>query len=65
MTIPARVDNDQSRTPAGDRFVLLANWDLADIVWVAHFPSIPADRGVIGIARLHAVCFSDAGGIAA
>src|SRR5260370_42699246 len=45
--------------------VLLANWDLADIVGVAHLPSIPADRGVIGIARLHAVCFSIPGGVAA
>jgi hypothetical protein len=29
--------------------VLLANWDLADTVGVAHFPSIPPDRGVIGL----------------
>ena len=45
--------------------VVLANSDLADTVGVAHFPSIPADRRVIGIARLHAVCFSNAGGVAA
>ena len=44
--------------------VLLANWDLADIVGVAHFTSILLDCGVIGIARLHAVCFSNPGGIA-
>jgi hypothetical protein len=46
------------------RIVLLANWDLTDIVGVAHFPSIPPDRGVIGIARLHALCFSNPGGVA-
>ena len=45
--------------------VLLANWDLADTVGVAHFPSIPPDRGVIGIARLHVVCVSNAGRVAA
>src|SRR5260370_34617984 len=45
--------------------VLLANSDLADIVGIAHLPSIPADRRVIGIARLHAVCFSNPGGVAA
>jgi hypothetical protein len=43
----------------------LANSDLADIVGIAHFPSILPDRGVIGIARLHAVCFSNPGGVAA
>src|SRR5260370_1646950 len=39
-------------------------WDLADTVGVAHFPSITPDRGVIGIARLHACCFSNPGGVA-
>jgi PadR family transcriptional regulator PadR len=29
-------------------------------VGVAHSPSIPPDRGVISIARLHVVCFSNA-----
>jgi len=43
--------------------VLLANSDLADIVGIAHLPSIPAERRVIGIARLHAVCFSNPGGL--
>src|SRR5260370_41445450 len=52
-------------SPKRDLTVLLANWDLADIVGVAHFPSILPERGVIGIARLHAVCFSNPGGIAA
>src|SRR5260370_37120367 len=45
--------------------VLLANSDLADIVGIAHLPSIPAERRVIGIARLHTVCFSNPGGLAA
>ena len=44
--------------------VVLVNSDLADTVGVAHFPSIPPDRGVIGIARLHALCFSNPGGVA-
>jgi hypothetical protein len=45
--------------------VVLANSDLPDTVGVAHFPSIPADRRVIGLARFHAVCFSNSGGVAA
>jgi hypothetical protein len=45
--------------------VVLANWDLADTVRVAHFPSIPADSRVIRIARLRTVCFSSTSGIAA
>jgi hypothetical protein len=49
----------------GQQIVVLANSDLPDTVGVAHFPSIPADRRVIGIARLHAVCFSNSGGVAA
>jgi hypothetical protein len=52
-------------TAAANSIVLLANWDLADTVGVAHFPSIFPDRSVIGIARLHVVCFSIAGSVAA
>ena len=55
--------NRRVEIPKGS--VLLANWDLADTVGVAHFPSIPPDRGVIGIARLHVVCVSNAGSVAA
>jgi hypothetical protein len=45
--------------------VVLANSSLADIVGVAHCPSIPADSRVIGIAGVHAVCFPNSSVIAA
>ena len=45
--------------------VVLANSDLPDTVGVAHFPSIPADRRDIGIARLHAICLPHSSGVAA
>ena len=45
--------------------VVPANSDLADTVGVAHLPSIPVERRVIGIARIHTVCFSNTSGIAA
>jgi hypothetical protein len=48
-----------------EKIVVLANSDLADTVGVAHFPSIPVDSRVIGVARVHNVCLPHSSGVAA